>query len=73
MAQAPPLTDFDRRVLRSVPEDVGIRTHESVKRVTRKDEPGAREGREIYLVLRGLEHLGLIEQRGGWWRRKASE
>ncbi len=64
-ALLPRLTTLDRRVLESLPA---------------ADEPGKRladvlaqargfERGEWLEILRGLEHIGLVTCRGGWWRR----
>lgn len=71
----PQLTKFDRRVLELVPGS-GCTGHRALEIRSRLNQRhGFRHGMNVYLgevrmVLRGLEHLGLVEQTAGWWRRK---
>lgn len=63
-AMAPQLTLLDRRVLAMIDRPKGLRECEITRRVRQPRD-------DVRLILRGLEHLGLAEQRGGWWRSAA--
>ena len=75
----PRLTSLDERVLAAVPYVRGHRLEEIARTVHRSTGRGEWTGRgflpsasqvaELRWVLRGLEHLGRVECRGGWWRR----
>jgi hypothetical protein len=56
----PELTRLDRQVLAAVPRLVGVRAHAIVEKFA--------DG-EAADILAGLEHLGYVRQRNGWWRR----
>jgi hypothetical protein len=60
MTLVPELTRLDRQVLKSVPRLVGVRAHAIVEKFA--------DG-ETAEILSGLEHLGYVAQRNGWWRR----
>lgn len=62
-ALQPRLTSLDERVLRQV--------RDRPRRVTQIAFAMDRPADEVRLILRGLEHLGRVEQRNGWWRRTA--
>jgi hypothetical protein len=67
---SPTLTKFDERVLTAIPADRAERTKFIVAIVQRHYGPGDMPTRrDIIETLRGLEHLGLCQQRNGWWRR----
>jgi hypothetical protein len=60
MTLVPELTKLDRRVLASVPRLVGVRAYAIVEKFA--------DGQAAD-ILSGLEHLGYVAQRNGWWRR----
>lgn len=64
-ALAPRLTALDERVLAEVPADRSVRlsaVHEAMGRRLATEQ-------EVREILRGLEALGLVSSRWGWWRR----
>lgn len=63
MSLAPQLTSLDRRVLAMV--EARPRRARYVAKATRESLG------DITLILRGLEHLGLVKHANGWWRRRA--
>ena len=64
MALEPRLTKLDERVLAMLPsQPPGVRASRIAKRLR---EPAS----EVRLILRGFEHLGKVQQRGGWWRSR---
>ncbi len=69
----PRLTALDERVLAALDPDVGVRLAKVAARVYRPGRHRApttgAELDELAGILRGLEHLGLVRQAGGWWRR----
>jgi hypothetical protein len=79
VALTPTLTRFDERVLAAVPQGKGARVGRIVADVLRGYRHhdhgsyvrwcGCPSRDDIVGVLRGLEHLGAIHQRSGWWRR----
>jgi hypothetical protein len=66
-ALEPVLTRLDERVLECVPAArPGIRAravHREIRRLASLED--------VRLILRGAEHLGRVECRGGWWARAA--
>ena len=71
MSLAPTLTKLDRKVLKAVPRGIsGARAGQMHSWMTHlygtRAAPNVREFNEI---LRGLEHVGYVENRNGWWRR----
>lgn len=69
------LTRRDREVLAILNSAVGIRAITVAAAMQNRRLPGPPRDvvswdaqREARLTLRGAEHLGLVEQRGGWWR-----
>lgn len=62
-ALSPRLTRLDERILSMVPgRKPGARSRWIAARLS--EDPA-----EVRRVLRGLEHLGRVECRNGWWRR----
>lgn len=69
MALAPTLTNLDRRVLGALPEGGRGWRLARIHGIAAKRSPVSLT--DVRLVLRGLEALGLAENRCGWWRRAA--
>lgn len=63
MTLVPTLTPADRRVLEALPVFPGGRLATIARRA------GSSDLDDVRLTLRGLEHFGLAESRGGWWRK----
>jgi hypothetical protein len=76
-AMAPSLTPLDERVMASVRSD-GQRAYSIAcavyaprrgwGRVREPMRPTPEQVAEVRGILRGLEHLGRVTGRGGWWR-----
>lgn len=75
-ARTPTLTALDERVLGELaPDRRGVRASAIARELNRRRpawSPYTAQD-EVRGVLRGLEHLGLARQRGGWWRRADPE
>lgn len=78
MSLAPSLTKLDRKVLLAVPTGRSCRRRDVVRAIDPPPWYGTPDGRarrmaramlEAWMTLRGLEHLGYVEHRNGWWRR----
>lgn len=70
-ALEPTPTRLDERVLRATPIVSGARLVDIVRSLNRRSAwytPDV-DPDEVRLILRGWEHLGRVECRGGWWRR----
>lgn len=72
MTLEPQLTKLDERVLAALDRQSGQRLAQIMKRIHRHDSryyifPRTRE-EDVRLILRGFEHLGKAQCRGGWWR-----
>lgn len=71
-ALEPRLTSLDARVLGLLPDAPGEREQDLYARLRRHSLRYGGEHvseRDLRLILRGFEHLGKAENRGGWWRR----
>lgn len=70
-ALAPHMTELDERVLALIPRSrPGVQASWIV--ATLSHTTRSREGvslLDVRLILRGFEHLGIAQQRGGWWSR----
>jgi hypothetical protein len=69
----PRLTALDERVLAQLPQDGARRARDIARDVYRRGSlrcaTTQAEMDELVGILRGLEHIGLVAQAGGWWRR----
>lgn len=67
-ALTPRLTALDRRVLNAVPVGSGARRPAILAAAVRGTT--ALRLKEAGEILNGMESLGLVENRNGWWRRR---
>lgn len=70
----PKLTRVDQRVLDTLPTGgPGLRVSVVHGRAAKKDKWTGRYDitlGDVLAILRGLEAIGLAEQRAGWWRQR---
>lgn len=75
-ASKPRLTDLDQAVVAALPAsgERGRRLGAITENVATRTggpscNPHPQLEREVWLILRGLEHLGRAHNRNGWWTR----
>lgn len=72
MSMRPELTPLDRRVLSllyPLSAKRCVNVYDGLRRGLQSQTHRTVTERDVYLILRGLEHWGFANNNRGWWRR----